>query len=71
MSDDGQGFTPADMREGVGLRNTRARLAELFGTEQRVDVSSAEGAGTHVRLTMPYRTAPRGDTAPAPSGVEG
>jgi sensor histidine kinase YesM len=67
VRDDGQGFTPAGVREGIGLRNTRARLAELFGTEQRVDVISAEGAGTRVRLTMPYRTALRGGAAPAPT----
>ena len=58
--DDGQGFTP-DAREGVGLGNTRARLAELFGPRQSFEVISAEGAGTRVRLTMPYRIATHGE----------
>ena len=63
VADDGHGFTPEGTREGVGLGNTRARLAELFGSHQQVEVTSAEGAGTNVRLTMPYRIATHGDTA--------
>jgi LytS/YehU family sensor histidine kinase len=61
VTDDGQGFSPDSRREGVGLGNTRARLAELYGARQRFEVTSKEGAGTRVRLTMPYRTATRGD----------
>lgn len=61
VSDDGQGFSPAGMREGVGLGNTRARLAELYGPQQSFEVISQEGAGTRVRLTMPYQTAARGN----------
>ena len=40
------------MREGVGLGNMRARLTELYGGQQNFDVTSAEGAGTLVRLTI-------------------
>jgi two-component system LytT family sensor kinase len=62
VADDGQGFAPGEMREGVGLGNTRARLAELYGNHQKCEVMSAAGAGTRVQLTMPFRTAPHGDT---------
>jgi two-component system, LytTR family, sensor kinase len=61
VADDGQGFAPGSMREGVGLGNTRARLAELYGSQQTFEVASAEGAGTRVQLTIPYRTAAPGD----------
>jgi sensor histidine kinase YesM len=55
VRDDGGGFTPGERQEGVGLGNTRARLAELYGARQHVEVMSAEGEGTCVRLTIPCR----------------
>lgn len=57
VADDGRGFAPAAVREGVGIGNTRARLAELYGNAQQFEVVSAEGSGTRVRLTIPYRRA--------------
>jgi two-component system LytT family sensor kinase len=58
IQDDGRGFQADIAREGVGLRNTRARLTELFGSDQSVDIESADGTGTRVRLTLPYHLAP-------------
>jgi signal transduction histidine kinase len=60
VNDDGAGFAPGDVREGLGIGNTRARLAELYGDDQRFEVASAAGAGTRVRLTIPYRQAQDG-----------
>ena len=51
-------------REGVGLSNTRARLAELYGTDCRFELSNADGGGFVVRLVIPCRVAP----APAVAG---
>jgi two-component system, LytTR family, sensor kinase len=54
VRDDGVGLPP-EAAEGVGLANTRARLHQLYGDRQRMEVVPAEGGGVHVRLTMPFR----------------
>ena len=45
-------------RPGVGLANTRARLARLYGAGGTLDVSDAAGGGVAVRVTLPFRPAP-------------
>jgi signal transduction histidine kinase len=51
VKDDGTGFDPARAKEGVGLaRSIRGRIAELSG---RVEIDSAPGRGTEVRLWLP------------------
>ena len=52
VADDGVGFDPtADLgREHMGLRNMRTRAEQLQGT---VEIESAEGAGTTMRLRLP------------------
>lgn len=47
-------FTPP--REGVGLRNTRARLAQLYGTNHSFTLRNAEGGGLLAEVTLPYHT---------------
>lgn len=42
--------------EGIGLRNTRARLAELYGDAQRLTLETAKGGGLVARITLPYHT---------------
>jgi sensor histidine kinase YesM len=42
---------------GVGLANTRARLARLYGADGTLDVAAAAGGGTEVRVTIPFRPA--------------
>jgi signal transduction histidine kinase len=50
VHDDGTGFDPANIREGVGLtRSIRARIEEAGG---RVEIDSRPGAGTEVRLWL-------------------
>jgi two-component system LytT family sensor kinase len=51
---------------GVGLRNVRARLEQLYGTEQRLDLSPGPEGGALATITLPYRTHPLG-AAPAPA----
>jgi signal transduction histidine kinase len=57
VEDDGIGLTAGELRQGVGLGNTRARLAELYGQDHAFEVTSAGAeAGTIVRLSIPWQT---------------
>ena len=56
VCDDGVGL-PASLREGVGLGITRARLRQLYGTEQQVDLRSPPGGGAVCALSIPLRLA--------------
>ncbi len=42
--------------EGVGLRNTRMRLAQLYGSDQSLTLRSAEGGGLVAEVSLPYHT---------------
>ncbi len=57
ISDDGPGL--ANRKDacgnGVGLSNTRARLQQLYGTEQCLDLESPENGGTVATIRIPYR----------------
>ncbi len=57
--DDGPGMTGPEYsrREGVGLGNTRQRLATLYGVEQGMVVGNRSPEGLSVKLWLPYRTA--------------
>nr|MBA3317667.1 histidine kinase [Gemmatimonadales bacterium] len=58
VSDDGVGLRRGgQMREGVGLSITRARLQQLYGSEQRVDLSPAPTGGAVCALSIPLRLA--------------
>jgi len=50
VTDDGQGFDPAQVNGGYGLRGMRDRLGQAGG---RVEVRSAPGAGTRVLAEVP------------------
>lgn len=54
VADDGVGLKTPPEKEGIGLANTRARLAELYGGAAQVILTS--GKGVVVELTMPFRT---------------
>src|SRR6185436_7564987 len=43
VRDDGPGLSAGDGREGVGLTNTRARLARMYGDAQGLVLENAEG----------------------------
>lgn len=58
VRDDGPGLR-ADgdrQREGIGLTNTRERLAKLYGGQGHFTLHSAPGAGVSVRIVLPCRT---------------
>ncbi|MCP2636342.1 sensor histidine kinase [Microbacterium sp. HD4P20] len=54
VADDGRGFDPADMRTGFGIDGMGDRVA-LAGGE--LEVRSAPGSGTTVRVRLPLHTA--------------
>jgi len=51
VRDDGVGA--AAFAEGVGLANTRARLAHLYGAEHRFAVTTSAGTGFSVAIEIP------------------
>jgi len=59
ISDDGIGLTRFDGSvplEGVGLRNTRARLQQLYNHDHRLILEDAPGGGCVVKIHIPFRT---------------
>jgi len=57
VSDNGAGL-PAEgpNREGIGVANTRARLAELYGAQQKFELVNRPEGGLCVRITIPFST---------------
>lgn len=49
ISDNGQGFDPAEIEKGNGLHNMRERAREIGG---KLDIRTGPGKGTQVRLRM-------------------
>lgn len=49
------GATPdmLTLQEGVGIGNTRARLAELYGQQARLSIAPRESLGTRLTLAIP------------------
>ena len=56
---DNGGGPAKEVREGVGLANTRARLAQLYGARQELALTPAEGGGALVEVRFPYHTTPQ------------
>lgn len=54
IQDDGPGYHPV-AEAGVGLANTRARLATLFGEAGQLQVVNAEGGGAIATVRFPMR----------------
>ncbi len=59
VTDDGHGLATAGDREGIGLGNTRARLAELYGGSHRLDLRDVPGGGLAVSIEIPFLSPPR------------
>jgi signal transduction histidine kinase len=66
VRDDGPGFAAASPATAphVGLANTRRRLEHLYGADQQVEMSDAQGGGAAVTVMIPLRP------AAAPGGVQ-
>jgi two-component sensor histidine kinase len=57
IADNGPG--PTRSHDGVGLANTRARLAGLYGEAHRFELKAVETGGTVVTIELPFRAAPQ------------
>lgn len=62
VTDDGPGLPPpgSGPPPGIGLANTRARLARLYGDAATLRVENAPPHGVVVTMTLPYREAAGG-----------
>jgi two-component sensor histidine kinase len=60
VGDDGPGLGGARgfPRDGVGLSNTRRRLAQLYGDAARLDLAPAPDGGLRVTVRLPWHTTP-------------
>jgi len=57
VSDNGTGIPEEGLgREGIGVANTRARLAELYGAQQKFELVNRPEGGLCVRITIPFST---------------
>jgi len=55
ISDNGTGIPDGGLkREGIGVANTRARLAELYGAHQKFEMANRPEGGLCVSITLPY-----------------
>jgi signal transduction histidine kinase len=60
VRDDGPGLSASPGEPtvaGLGLANTRARLAALYGENATLDVANAEGGGVIATVRLPYHEA--------------
>ena len=58
LHDDGIGLPTGVLRNGTGLRNTRERLAHLYGDRASLEIAPRPTGGTAVRVTLPFRREP-------------
>lgn len=58
VRDNGRGLSPSEgtRKDGVGLANTRARLATLYGERQRLELVTPPEGGAAVVISLPFRT---------------
>ncbi|HEX9483539.1 MAG TPA: histidine kinase [Gemmatimonadaceae bacterium] len=53
VTDDGPGFPPTGVTEGVGISTTRERLGQLYGTRYTFRTENTETGGARVTVTIP------------------
>ena len=59
---EGLGGSGQPPREGIGLKNTRARLDELYGEgAASVELANVQGGGARTRLLLPFHLSRGGD----------
>ncbi len=58
IRDDGPGLAVSpdgDLRQGIGLTNTRERLHAMYGSAFKFEVTNAKGRGVQVQVEFPYQ----------------
>ncbi len=61
VQDNGKGLAPGGKpAEGIGLANTRARLQQLYGASQRLELQPASPEGLVVHIELPLQQKPPG-----------
>jgi LytS/YehU family sensor histidine kinase len=70
VEDNGPGLDDgaAPRAEGVGLRNSRGRLAHLYGEEQSLTLRAGASGGAVAEVSLPYHTAAAFRVAGVPEG---
>jgi signal transduction histidine kinase len=60
VADDGPGLVDETLSRsgGIGLRNTRERLRQLYGDSASLTVENGESGGAVVTMALPYHVAP-------------
>jgi len=67
VSDSGPGLRmPLETVKGIGLANTRARLEQLYGSNQRLDLTNGPDGGLRVAITIPFEQIQCDGTREAP-----
>jgi two-component sensor histidine kinase len=71
VRDNGSGLSSANASpdEGVGLSNTRARLAELYGDSYRFEFRNREEGGLIVHVSIPCRMEEENAARSQPTGI--
>lgn len=66
VDDDGVGSVQPGLREGIGLRSTRRRLAHLYGDAAALTLAARPDGGARATVALPYHLEPvDGARAPA------
>jgi two-component system LytT family sensor kinase len=55
VTDDGPGVVTTDAQRGIGLANTKARLEELYGASQQLELGRPDKGGFQVLVSIPFR----------------
>jgi hypothetical protein len=58
VEDDGAEDVPSDVREGIGLRSTRRRLAHLYGDDGALTLAARPDGGARATVSLPYHLEP-------------
>jgi LytS/YehU family sensor histidine kinase len=67
VKDTGPGLSsPAGPVQGIGLANTRARLEQLYGLNQSLELANHPDGGLQVSITLPFREHRDNSTAEMP-----
>jgi two-component system LytT family sensor kinase len=56
VRDNGPGPVAPSTSSGVGIKNTVARLEQLYGTKQQFSLRAADGGGAIAEVELPYHT---------------